>query len=80
LGVDAFAQLRSVLVAQQLEYRCQVHILQWLLLQRSVIESQVSSSGELLRVRPFGHFCSCRLSIGAHYLYNCCPQLPCRCS
>jgi hypothetical protein len=45
LGLQTFSQLRSVLIAQQQEYRCQVHILQWLLLQRSVLESHVSSAG-----------------------------------
>jgi hypothetical protein len=45
LGTETYARLRSVLMAQQLEYRCQVHILQWLLLQHSVLEAQMSSSG-----------------------------------
>jgi hypothetical protein len=45
LGTGSYSMLRSVLMAQQLEYRCQVHILQWLLLQHSVLEAQMSSSG-----------------------------------
>lgn len=48
LGIDTFQSLRSVLVAQQLEYRCQLHIYQWLLLQQSILTSDISSTGPSL--------------------------------
>lgn len=45
LGFETFQSLRSILVAQQLEYRCQLHIYQWLLLQQSILDAEVSSTG-----------------------------------
>ena len=47
LGVETFQSLRSVLLAQQLEYRCQLHIYQWLLLQQSILNSDIASTGSL---------------------------------
>lgn len=47
LGPETFKSLRSILVAQQLEYRCQLHIYQCLLLQQLVLDVEVSSTGPL---------------------------------
>ena len=45
LGFSTFQNLRSILVAQQVEYRCQLHIYQWLLLQHSILDADASSTG-----------------------------------
>eukprot|EP00892_Ulva_mutabilis_P001994 jgi/Ulvmu1/11796/UM080_0007.1 len=45
LGPATFQRLRSILVAQQVEYRCQLHIYQWLLLQQSILAADASSTG-----------------------------------
>lgn len=62
LGLQSFAQLRALIMAQQQEYRCQVHILQWLLLQRSVLETHASSTGVHLPCQCFA-VCTCLANV-----------------